>query len=219
MHYMRIIALLLLCPLSLLRAADTAVAATAAPPTLATLAEFAAWLRPLAAVRSVQAEYRQTRLLRSLNFSLSIHGHMAQEQGRRLLWATTSPMRSTCIFSEDSFQQWDAETGKVKSLSAADMPWLKVLFNCQKQWLSGDLDALATDFSIEPLDDHTLRLTPRRQEFQLFFTQIEMRFRPSYDAIARLVFSEKNGDSMQMDFFNIRNNEPIPEQLWMLPPK
>ena len=79
MHYMRIIALLLLCPLSLLRAADTAVAATAAPPTLA---EFAAWLRPLAAVRSVQAEYRQTRLLRSLNFSLSIHGHMAQEQGR-----------------------------------------------------------------------------------------------------------------------------------------
>ncbi|NLE55046.1 MAG: outer membrane lipoprotein carrier protein LolA [Lentisphaerae bacterium] len=216
MHYMRIIALLLLCPLSLLRAADTAVAATAAPPTLA---EFAAWLRPLAAVRSVQAEYRQTRLLRSLNFSLSIHGHMAQEQGRRLLWATTSPMRSTCIFSEDSFQQWDAETGKVTSLSAADMPWLKVLFNCQKQWLSGDLDALATDFSIEPLDDHTLRLTPRRQEFQLFFTQIEMRFRPSYDAIARLVFSEKNGDSMQMDFFNIRNNEPIPEQLWMLPPK
>jgi len=213
---MRIIALLLLCPLSLLRAADTAVAA---PPTLATLAEFAAWLRPLAAVRSVQAEYRQTRLLRSLNFSLSIHGHMAQEQGRRLLWATTSPMRSTCIFSEDSFQQWDAETGKVTSLSAADMPWLKVLFNCQKQWLSGDLDALATDFSIEPLDDHTLRLTPRRQEFQLFFTQIEMRFRPSYDAIARLVFSEKNGDSMQMDFFNIRNNEPIPEQLWMLPPK
>lgn len=216
MHYMRIIALLLLCPLSLLRAADTAVAATAAPPTLA---EFAAWLRPLAAVRSVQAEYRQTRLLRSLNFSLSIHGHMAQEQGRRLLWATTSPMRSTCIFSEDSFQQWDAETGKVTSLSAADMQWLKVLFNCQKQWLSGDLDALATDFSIEPLDDHTLRLTPRRQEFQLFFTQIEMRFRPSYDAIARLVFSEKNGDSMQMDFFNIRNNEPIPEQLWMLPPK
>ena len=216
MHYMRIIALLLLCPLSLLRAADTAVAATAAPPTLA---EFAAWLRPLAAVRSVQAEYRQTRLLRSLNFSLSIHGHMAQEQGRRLLWATTSPMRSTCIFSEDSFQQWDAETGKVTSLSAADMPWLKVLFNCQKQWLSGDLDALAADFSIEPLDDHTLRLTPRRQEFQLFFTQIEMRFRPSYDAIARLVFSEKNGDSMQMDFFNIRNNEPIPEQLWMLPPK
>jgi len=213
---MRIIALLLLCPLSLLRAADTAVAATAAPPTLA---EFAAWLRPLAAVRSVQAEYRQTRLLRSLNFSLSIHGHMAQEQGRHLLWATTSPMRSTCIFSEDSFQQWDAETGKVTSLSAADMPWLKVLFNCQKQWLSGDLDALATDFSIEPLDDHTLRLTPRRQEFQLFFTQIEMRFRPSYDAIARLVFSEKNGDSMQMDFFNIRNNEPIPEQLWMLPPK
>jgi len=213
---MRIIALLLLCPLSLLRAADTAVAATAAPPTLA---EFAAWLRPLAAVRSVQAEYRQTRLLRSLNFSLSIHGHMAQEQGRRLLWATTSPMRSTCIFSEDSFRQWDAETGKVTSISAADMPWLKLLFSCQKQWLSGDLDALAADFSIEPLDDHTLRLTPRRQEFQLFFTQIEMRFRPSYDAIARLVFSEKNGDSMQMDFFNIRNNEPIPEQLWMLPPK
>ncbi len=209
MHYLIVVVwLLLIAPPAL---ADK----TAAP----SLAEFAAKLQPLTQNRTVQAEYRQNRNLKSMNFTFEIRGYMYQEHGRRLAWATSTPLRSVCIFSVDSFKQWDAETNKVTSLSASEMPWLKMIFEYQVKWLSGDLEALTADFTITPLDSHTLRLAPKRQEFTLFFSELEIRFRPGYDALEQILFREKNGDSMTLEFFNIKNNAAIPEQIWALPPK
>lgn len=99
------------------------------------------------------------------------------------------------------------------------MPWLKLLFEYQNSWLSGDLASLTADFKIEVVDSQALRLVPRRQEFTMFFSVIEIRFRKEFDAIEKITFSEKNGDFMTMEFFNIKNNQTIPEQIWVLPPK
>lgn len=180
---------------------------------------FSVKLQPLAGIRTVQAEYRQTRLLKSMDFTFEIRGHMSQEQGRRLLWAASTPLHSVCIFEADSFRQWDAETNKVTTLSGKDMPWLKLLFQYQSSWLSGDLATLTADFKMEVLDSQTLQLIPRRQEFTMFFSVIEIQFRKEYDAVAKITFNEQNGDSMTMEFFNIKNNQSIPEQVWVLPPK
>lgn len=188
-------------------------------PAAPTLPEFIEKLRPLAKNRTVQAEYRQTRHLQALNFTLEITGFMCQEQGQRLLWASLTPLHSRCIFSAESLRQWDAETGKVLSVSTSDMPWLNLIFTCQTQWLSGNLEALTENFSIVPLDSQTLKLTPKQAELRLFFSEVEIRFSRPYDAVERLVFKEKNGDSMQIDFYNVKTNAPIPEQLWILPPK
>ena len=99
------------------------------------------------------------------------------------------------------------------------MPWLKLLFDYQNSWLSGNLASLNADFEIEVTDAQTLRLVPKRQEFTMFFSAIEIRFRKEFDAIEKLTFSEKNGDSMTIEFSNIKNNQTIPEQTWVLPPK
>ncbi|NLF93331.1 MAG: outer membrane lipoprotein carrier protein LolA [Oligosphaeraceae bacterium] len=181
--------------------------------------EFAARLQPLAGTRTVQAEYRQTRRLQALDFTFEIRGHLYQEQGRRLLWAVNTPLHSVCVFEPESFRQWDAETNQITTLSGNDMPWLKMLFQYQNNWLNGDLAALARDFTIAVLDQHTLQLVPIRQEFTMFFNSLEIRFRTEYDAIENITFREKNGDSMIMEFFNIKNNQPIPAQIWELPPK
>lgn len=181
--------------------------------------EFATRLQPLAGTHTVQAEYRQTRRLNALDFTFEIRGHLYQEQGQRLLWAAITPLHSVCVFEPESFRQWDAETNQVTTLSGNDMPWLKMLFQYQSNWLNGDLAALSQDFTITVLDQHTLQLVPKRQEFTMFFNLLEIRFRTEYDAIENITFKEKNGDSMIMEFFNIRNNQPIPAQIWELPPK
>lgn len=183
------------------------------------LQAFSAKLAPLAGTRTVQAEYRQIRLLKSMNFTFEIRGHLYQEQGRRLLWAVSTPLHSVCIFEANSIRLWDAETNKVTTLSGNDMPWLKLLFEYQNSWLSGNLASLTADFEIEVADAQTLRLVPKRQEFTMFFSAIEIRFRKEFDAIEKLTFSEKNGDSMTIEFSNIKNNQTIPEQTWVLPPK
>lgn len=207
----------LLLPLLLLGGAWSARlgAETAAPPTRA---EWTEKLRPLAQNRTVQADFVQTRHLRALDFKLAIRGHMAQEQGERMAWATYTPIRSVSLFSRDTFRQWDAETGKVTTVTAANMPWLQLIFTCQSHWLSGNLEALDTDFDIASLDAQTLRLTPRRDDFKLFFSSLEIRFTPAGDAVEQLLFRESQGDSMQIEFSQVRNNAPIPEHTWTLPP-
>lgn len=190
-------------------------AETTPPPTRA---EWTAKLRPLALNRTVQADFVQTRHLRALDFTLTIRGRMAQEQGQRLAWITETPIRSVALFSHDAFRQWDGETGKVITVTAANMPWLRLIFTCQSHWLSGNLEALDADFAIASADAQTLRLTPRRDEFKLFFNSLEIRFTPAGDAVDRLLFLESQGDSMQIDFSQVRNNAPIPEHTWILPP-
>ena len=192
---------------------------TACPALADDLQAFSAKLAPLAGIRTVQAEYRQIRLLKSMNFTFEICGHLYQEQGRRLLWAVSTPLHSVSIFEANSIRLWDAETNKVTTLSGNDMPWLKLLFEYQNSWLSGNLASLTADFEIEVADAQTLRLVPKRQEFTMFFSAIEIRFRKEFDAIEKLTFSEKNGDSMTIEFSNIKNNQTIPEQTWVLPPK
>lgn len=180
---------------------------------------FAAQLKPLTENWSIQADYRQTRHLQSISFTFVIHGRMLQEPGRRLAWITTTPLHTVTIFTAKSFQQWDAETKQVTSISTADMPWLKMIFDYQSQWLSGNLEIMRQDFTMVPLDWQTLRLIPKQEAFTIFFQEIELRFRKDFAAIEKITFKERNGDFMVMDFTKVINNEPIPKETWNLPPK
>ena len=190
-----------------------ALHATALP----TVEEFAARLKPMAQNTTIQAEYTQTRHFKELDFNAVTTGAMAQEQGKRLAWTTTTPLKSICIFTEDSFQFWDEETRRTTTLNASRYSWIKMIFQIQTNWINGDLAPLQKLFQIAPVDETTLQLIPLDQATKMFFTTISITFSKDYSAVEKVLFTEKTGDTITITFQNVRFNAPIPPDTWLLP--
>lgn len=184
---------------------------------LPTLDEFAARLKPLSQNTTVQADYTQTRHFKDLDFDAVTKGTMAQEQGKRLAWTTTTPIKSTCIFTQDSFKFWDEESKRTTSLNASRFPWIKMIFQLQTNWMNGDLAPLQKLFQLEIVDETTLRLTPLDQAAKMFFSTITITFSKDYSAVEKVLFLEKSGDTITITFDNVRFNAPIPPETWQLP--
>ena len=184
---------------------------------LPTVEEFAYKLKPLSQNTTVQADYTQTRHFKDLDFDAVTKGTMAQEQGKRLAWTTITPLKSSCIFTKDSFKFWDEESKRTTSLNASRFPWIKMIFQLQTNWMNGDLAPLQKLFQLEIVDETTLLLTPLDQAAKMFFTTITITFSKDFSAVEKVLFLEKSGDTIMITFDNVRFNAPIPPKTWQLP--
>ena len=184
---------------------------------LPTLDEFAARLKPMAQHSTIQAEYTQTRHFKELDFDAVTTGAMAQEQGKRLAWTTTTPLKSICVFTEDSFQFWDEESKRTTTIKASRFPWIKMIFQLQTNWMNGDIAPLQKLFQLEITDDVTLCMTPLDQATKLFFSTISITFSEDFTTVRKVLFTEKTGDTIELVFKNTQYNAPIPPQTWRLP--
>ena len=182
-----------------------------------TVEEFAEKLKPLAQNKSVQADFTQTRHLEDLDFDMVINGEFAQEAGSRLAWITKKPLHSICLITPQDMKFWDGETKKTTTLAANKYPWIQLIFKLQSQWMNGDLLALKQDFTIEIVDDHTIKLTPLATAIQMFFKEITIHFNAKYDAVENVVFKEKTDDLITLEFENVVNNQTIPEKTFQIP--
>ena len=171
------------------------------------LEDFAAKLAPLAQNKTVQANFTQTRHLNDLDFDMVINGEFAQEAGSRLAWITTKPLHSICLITPQGMKFWDGDTKKTTSLSADKYPWIQLVFKLQSQWMNGDLLTLKQDFTVEIIDDHSIKLTPLAAAIQMFFKEITVRFNDNFSAVEKVVFREKTDDLITLIFNNVKNNQ------------
>ncbi len=181
------------------------------------LEEFAEKLKPLAQNKSVQADFTQTRHLEDLDFDMVINGEFAQEAGSRLVWITTKPLHSICLITPQDMKFWDGETKKTTTLATDKYPWIQLIFKLQSQWMNGDLLALKEDFSIDIVDDHSIKLTPLATAIQMFFKEITIHFSSTFNAVDKVVFREKTDDLITLEFENVVNNQTIPEKTFQIP--
>ena len=182
-----------------------------------TVDEFAARLKPLAQNTTVQADYTQTRHFKDLEFDVVTKGTMVQEQGKRLAWKTVTPLKSACIFTQDSFKFWEEETKHTTSLNASRFPWIKMIFQLQTNWMNGELASLQKLCQLDIVEETSLRLTPLDQAAKMFFSDITITFSKDYSAVEKVLFTEKSGDTIAITFQNVRFNAPIPPETWRLP--
>ena len=181
------------------------------------LEEFAEKLKPLAQNKSVQADFTQTRHLEDLDFDMVSNGDFAQEAGSRLAWITTKPLHSICLITPQDMKFWDGETKKTTTLATDKYPWIQLIFKLQSQWMNGDLLALKEDFTIEVVDDHSIKLTPLSTAIQMFFKEITIHFSSTFNAVDKVVFREKTDDLITLEFENVVNNQTIPEKTFQIP--
>ena len=171
----------------------------------------------LVAVQTIQSDFTQIREMPALEMKLEISGHLAFDStAKRLLWRVEKPLPCAFRMQGGKLSQWDGETGKVLSISATKLPWLKLLQERLGQWLSGDLPALRREAEVTVLAATRVRLTPIGGMLETIAKAVEIEFSEDLTHVVHIRIEEKTGDVLSIHFRNAILNQPIPEELWEL---
>lgn len=173
-------------------------------------------LAKLSSVRTVSADFVQTRRLRNLRNPLKISGHFAWDNTGRFAWRVRKPIEYECILADGVFQQWDADTGKVQRFAVNDHPAMSAAFRSMQSILPGNA-AAQEKFSIRAGGGNTLILTPLPDSgFDTLLRTLELTLNGKGDAVEKVRFEELSGDVTELVFSNIRTDEVLPAETWSI---
>ena len=174
-------------------------------------------LAKLSEVRSVTADFVQTRRLRNLRKPLKITGRFAWENTGRFAWIVQKPIGYECILADGVFQQWDADSGKVRRFDVKDHPAMSAVFRSMRSILPGNA-AASEKFTVRAGGDGSmLILTPRPGSgFDTVLKSLELTLNEKRDAVAGVRFEELSGDVTELVFSNIRTGETLPAETWSI---
>ncbi len=169
-------------------------------------------------IETLRADFTQERELKALNATLTMRGSFALEHRKRMLWRVDSPLFSISIISAEELQQWDADSGKILRLSASYLPWLKLLFANLSGWMTADAELLAKEFAVSA-EGTRLLLVPKTSGIGSYIRRIELEFDDGFTLVRQAKFVETAGDTVTVTFTDTVRNQPIPEEIWLLPPR
>ena len=171
----------------------------------------------LVKVTSIQSDFLVNREMPSLKLKFEFTGRLACDiEASRLLWRVVKPIPCAFRWQDGELSHWDGATGKILTISAGNLPWLKLLQEHLGQWLSGDLPALRKEAEIALVAANRVRLTPTGGLLATFAAAVEIEFSDDLTRIAQIRIDEKSGDSMTIFFRNTILNQPIPATAWEL---
>ena len=171
----------------------------------------------LVTVQTIQCDFTQIREMPALELKLEFTGHLAFDSAaRRLLWRVETPLPCAFRMQDGNLSQWDGETGKVVSIPATKLPWIKLLQERLGQWLSGDLPALSQEAQVTVMSANCVRLTPKEGLMATIAKAVEIEFSEDLTRVARIRIEEQSGDFLTIHFRNAVLNQPIPVETWEL---
>ena len=169
-------------------------------------------------VQTIQSDFVQTREMPALEMKLESTGRLAFDAAaQRLLWRVETPLPCAFRLQDGKLSQWDGEKGEVLTISAAKLPWLKLLQERLAQWLSGDLPALRKEAAVALVAANRVRLTPNGGVLALIAAAVEIEFSDDLSRVTQIRLEEKSGDRLAIRFRNAILNQPIPATAWELP--
>ena len=168
-------------------------------------------------VQTIQSDFVQTREMPALEMKLESTGRLAFDAAaQRLLWRVETPLPCAFRLQDGKLTQWDGEKGEVLTISAAKLPWLKLLQERLAQWLSGDLPALRKEAAVALVAANRVRLTPNGGVLALIAAAVEIEFSDDLSRVTQIRLEEKSGDRLAIRFRNTILNQPIPAAAWEL---
>lgn len=182
-------------------------------------AEIGDGLRGAAEYRVVTADFRQLRRLKELGMELTIRGSMASERNGRLRWQVDSPTRSVTLIGKETLRHFDRETGKTAVIRKESFPWLKIMGDAMNDWLTGDPERLARRFKVSRPSPDTLLLAPTDPGLLQFCRSVELSFSSDRRELRKIRIDEPSGDELEINFFNVKHDPPLPPDFWRMPPE
>lgn len=162
-------------------------------------------MQQLQKAETVQGDFTQTRFLQALPVPIKSTGTFAFALQKGLLWQMQKPFATTLRVTPRGIaqwanNQWQASQNPIQNQQIALFLGL----------LSGDMSALEKEFKITlsgQANHWQLSLIPDTLLLKQIFTQITLK---GDKAVRQIVLQEKQGDKTQIDFTQLKVNQPLP---------
>lgn len=154
--------------------------------------------------QNVQGRFVQQRFLKSLAAPITLQGQFTLVAKKGLLWQLEKPFANQLRVKLDGITQWNG-----KQWAGNQKPGQSEQIGLFLGLLSGNIDGLKSQFDMKlsgNAQNWKLMLTPNSLLMKQIFTSIEIE---GDQTAKRLQLNEVQGDRTQIDFQQIRLNQPL----------
>ena len=161
--------------------------------------------RAAAAMKTMQADFVQTKHLRMLGEKMVSRGRMCYQQSDRLRWEYTKPYAYTFILNGNSVMM-----SKGGHRDVVDVNRNKVFREIAQMMMSSVVGTCLTDskrFKVSMTVDKqtcTATLLPQKKDVKAMFTRIVLVFNRKTSVVSKVIMYEKNGDRTEITLDNVR---------------
>ena len=161
--------------------------------------------RAAAAIKTMQADFVQTKHLRMLGDKMVSRGRMCYQQSDRLRWEYTKPYAYTLILNGNSVMM-----SKGGHRDVVDVNRNKVFREIAQMMMSSVVGTCLTDskrFKVSMTVDKqtcTATLLPQKKDVKAMFTRIVLVFNRKTSVVSKVTMYEKNGDRTEITLDNVR---------------
>lgn len=166
--------------------------------------------RAAAAMKTMQADFVQTKHLRMLGEKMVSRGRMCYQQSDRLRWEYTKPYAYTFILNGNSVMM-----SKGGRRDVVDVNRNKVFREIARMMMSSVVGTCLTDsrnFKVSMTVDkqtYTATLLPQKKDMKAMFTRIVLVFNRRTSVVSKVTMYEKNGDRTEITLDNVRTGAAV----------
>ncbi|MCC8176351.1 MAG: outer membrane lipoprotein carrier protein LolA [Bacteroidales bacterium] len=163
-----------------------------------------------AAIKTMQADFVQTKSLKMLGDKMISRGKMLCEQPNRLRWEYTSPYTYTFILNGNRVlvKKKDRSDMIDTSQNAMFREIARIMMNSVLgKCLTDKNDFRAT--VAQKSGGYIVTLIPQKKEMKQMFTKILLHYNKQQAMVTQVEMYEKNGDSTVIELKNLKKNAPI----------
>lgn len=164
-------------------------------------------------ISTLYACFEQTKQLTALNIPLRSQGILcfSGDQGhlKSLLWEYTSPIVQGFYLKSGQNLIWNQNRNQQASPRGHEGAMLQAMGEQVVKFIRLDALSLEKNYAIK-IDSHKLELQLIPKQTGLF-AAIQLFFQPDKKKLQQLVLTEQHGDRTELNFTQIRLNEPLPD--------
>lgn len=166
--------------------------------------------RSAAAMKSMQADFVQTKHLKMLGEKMVSTGRMRYRQSDKLRWEYTSPYAYTFILNGNSVLMKKGNRSDVMDVNRNKM--FREIARIMMSSVVGDCLTDKKSFKVSMTtarNTYTATLIPQKKELKAVFTRIVLTFDSRTSMVTKVTMHEKNGDRTEIVLKNAKANTAI----------
>ncbi|MCD4760519.1 outer membrane lipoprotein carrier protein LolA [bacterium] len=165
-----------------------------------------------------QCDFVQLRYLDAFQDTLTAQGRCWFESPDRLRWEVMAPLNSVIIYDHDQTGKYEVNAGVLTRQEEAREDLFQMMLKQIAAWMRGDFQSGKEMFELQVVEQQEVRieLEPRAKGIARGLRKIELQLDPGSLRVIRVKLFESGSDFIQIDFYNVILDQPLPSALFDL---
>lgn len=166
-------------------------------------------------VRSLQADFTQTKHLKILKRPIVSHGKFYYRRPGQIRWEYTSPVKSVVLLDSGGLRRYTWRGNRWVRDAGASLGPVQAVLGEMNLWMRGDFSSSKV-FSpqLKPGSPVRIHLSPRDRALKKYVSGIELVLSTTPGVVDAIEISEGPGASTRIDLQQVKVNQPIPDQVF-----